>query len=241
MEIYSIIMIACIFILLYIIYYYYFSSSSMLMSSVVSGTQITAIDVSKIDNGLAGSVNFAYSLWFNINDWNYRYGSEKIIFRRESGASITTGSTTTTYYTPKVSFAGSMNNLNISITTGTLTSPVSNSYSVSNVPIQKWVHLIVSVYGKSLDVYINGKLVNTFVLQGVPLIDQTKQIVICPDGGFKGWVTQFQFWASAMDPQNAWNIYKSGNGSSIFNNLFGNYGVKLALLNNNIEQNSITL
>ena len=28
------------------------------------------------------SVNYAYSIWFYIDDWSYRYGSEKIIFCR---------------------------------------------------------------------------------------------------------------------------------------------------------------
>ena len=229
MEISSILMMAGIFVLLYIIYYYYFSSSSMLMSSVIAGNQITTIDVSKIDNGLAGSVNFAYSLWFNINDWNYLYGRPKPLFRRQTA--------TANKFTPYAKFDSNTNNLLIDITCAGNT----NTYTVSNIPIQKWVHLVISVYGKSLDVYLNGKLVNTFVLPGVPDVDKTQQIVICPDGGFNGWVTKFEFWASSMDPQTAWNIYKSGNGSSIFNSLFGNYGVKLALLNNNVEQNSITI
>ena len=29
-----------------------------------------------------GSTNFSYSFWFNIQDWSYKFGSEKILFSR---------------------------------------------------------------------------------------------------------------------------------------------------------------
>ena len=87
MEATSIILTVCIFILIYVVYYYVWASSTMLMKSVTPGTQTTTIDVSKIDTGSnVGSVNFTYSLWFNINDWNYHYGEKKPLFRRLSTA-----------------------------------------------------------------------------------------------------------------------------------------------------------
>ena len=201
----------------------------MLMSGVTAGNVSTVIDVSKIDSGTTGSLNFSYSVWFNINDWTTGYGSPKILFQRLSSG--------TNLFTPKVYFDSVTNDLVVTVANQSGT----DTCKVKNVPIQKWVNLIISVYGRSLDAYINGKLVNTCVLTGVPIVDKTQGIQITPSGGFNGWVTQFQFWASPMDPQTAWNIYKAGNGSSIFSGLFGSYGIKLSLLNNNIEQNAISI
>ena len=228
MEPITIIMMVVVFILLYMIYYYYISKNSMLMAGITSGKQATIIDASKIDLGSSstgGVVNFSYSMWFNINDWNDGYGNKKPLFQKES--------TISTY------FAANQNDLIIDVLHSG-ESPITTC-TIKNVPIQKWVNLIISVYGRSLDAYINGKLVNTCVLTGVPIVDKTQGIQITPSGGFNGWVTQFQFWASPMDPQTAWNIYKAGNGSSIFSGLFGSYGIKLSLLNNNIEQNAISI
>ena len=44
--------------------------SSISASSLASNTSGT------------GSNNFAYSIWFYINDWNYRYGEPKVVFGR---------------------------------------------------------------------------------------------------------------------------------------------------------------
>ena len=243
MEATSIILTVCIFILIYVLYYYVWSTSSMLMKNVTPGTQATTIDVSKIDTGSnVGAANFTYSLWFNINDWNYHYGEKKPLFRR-----LSTG---VNEYCPYVYFDSYTNDLVIEVAVinpspTTLTPPTppttTTTCKVQNVPIQKWVHLLISVYGKSLDTYINGKLVSTCILGGVPKLDATKQITICPDIGFNGWVTRFEYWADSTDPQTVWNKYKDGNGTGIFSSMFGNYGLKLALMNGSVEQNVISI
>jgi hypothetical protein len=202
------------------------------MSGITSGKQLTSIDASKIDSGSSSSsgvVNFSYSVWFNINDWNYGYGKVKPLFQK-----VYSG----TQYTINTYFAANQNDLIIDLIhkdNGKTTC------SVKNIPIQKWVHLLISVYGKSLDTYINGKLVNTCILDGIPLVDTTGPINITPGDGFSGWTAQFQYWADATDPQTAWNIYKKGNGNTIFSNMFGNYGLKIALLSDGAETNTITI
>ena len=40
-------------------------------------------------------------------------------------------------------------------------------YVVKNVPIQKWNCLILSVDTKTFDVYLDGKLRNSFILHGI--------------------------------------------------------------------------
>ena len=228
MEPITIIMMVVVFILLYMIYYYYISKNSMLMAGITSGKQATIIDASKIDLGSSstgGVVNFSYSMWFNINDWNDGYGNKKPLFQKES--------TISTY------FAANQNDLIIDVLHSG-ESPITTC-TIKNVPIQKWVHLLISVYGKSLDTYINGKLVNTCILSGVPLVNKTGAINITPNGGFNGWTAQFQYWADATDPQTAWNIYKKGNGNTVFSNMFGNYGLKIALMSDGAEANTISI
>jgi hypothetical protein len=234
MEPITIIMMVVVFVLLYMIYYYYISKNSMLMSGITSGKQVTTINASKIDKGsssAAGVVNFTYSMWFNINDWNDGYGLKKPLFQK-----VRSGD----QYTIDTYFAENQNDLMIDVFTG---SPDNSktTCTIRNVPIQKWVHLLISVYGKSLDTYINGKLVNTCILNGVPLVNKEGPINITPGNGFNGWTAQFQYWADATDPQTAWNIYKKGNGNTIFSNMFGNYGLKIALMSDGEEANTISI
>jgi hypothetical protein len=130
-------------------------------------------------------------------------------------------------------------------TTGTATTGTSNTMihrcAVANIPIQKWVNLLVSVYGRSMDIYIDGKLVRTCVLPGVANIDSNAPVYITPNGGFSGWTSTFQYFANATDPQTAWNIYEAGYGSSMLSNLFGKYTVKVSLMEGNTEDSSFSI
>jgi len=46
-----------------------------------------------------------------------------------------------------------------------------NYIDIPNIPIQKWVHLVVSLKGNFLDVYINGNLANRMVFTDVPKLN----------------------------------------------------------------------
>lgn len=112
------------------------------------------------------------------------------------------------------------------------TNPVS-SCLIENIPIQKWVNVIISLYGSTLDTYLDGKLVRTCVLPGVPKIDNSADILVSPYGGFSGWTTTFKYWANASNPQEAYNIYKDGFGGSILGNLFNKYRARFSIVQNN--------
>jgi hypothetical protein len=113
--------------------------------------------------------------------------------------------------------------------------------AVANVPIQKWVNLLVSVYSRSMDIYLDGKLVRTCLLPGVAKIDANAPAYITPNGGFSGWTSKFQYFADSCDPQKAWNIYEAGYGASMLSNLFGKYTVKVSLMEGNTEDSSISI
>jgi hypothetical protein len=108
-----------------------------------------------------------------------------------------------------------------------------SSCLIENIPIQSWVNVIISLYGSTLDTYLNGKLVRTCVLPGVPNIDNTADILVTPNGGFSGWTTKFQYWPNAINPQEAYNIYKDGFGNSILGNMMNKYRMQFSVLKDN--------
>ena len=109
--------------------------------------------------------------------------------------------------------------------------------TVSNFPLQKWVNLTVSVYGRTLDVYLDGKLTHTCVLPGPANMNNLNNIVITPQGaGFDGYTTDLTYYPTASNPQEAYNIYKSGFGGSSMSNLLNKYRVQISFLENNEEQ-----
>ena len=109
---------------------------------------------------------------------------------------------------------------------------------IDNIPIQKWVNVITSLYGRTLDVYIDGKLVRTCVIPGVPRVDNNMDINVTHGGGFSGWTSSFKYWSHASNPQEAYNIYKDGFGGSILGNALSKYRLRFSMVKDNEVQGS---
>ena len=198
------------------------------------------------------SSNFAYSIWFYINNWNYRYGENKVIFGRMGATSGTSNSSITGVSgidpCPTVVLGPRQNNLDIYLScfpgadqqpTTAGGNSVVKKCSVTNVPIQKWVNLTFSVYGRSMDIYMDGKLVRTCLLPGVAKVKNSANIYVTPNGGFEGWTAKFQYYPNSLNPQDAWNIYTKG--YSTWASMFNSYQVQLSLVENGTVQSSITI
>tara|TARA_B110000285_G_scaffold228596_1_gene291813 strand:+ start:4890 stop:5561 length:672 start_codon:yes stop_codon:yes gene_type:complete len=217
----------------------YIASDGNTLTSLSAADTMQKIDAADLATGTnASSSNYSYSIWFYIDDWNYKYGERKAIFGRM------TQDTDVKQPCPVVYLGREQNNLEIvsSVYPGDSTSGDQNAIntcSVANVPIQKWVNLIVSAYGRTMDVYLDGKLVRTCVLPGVSNVDSNASVYVTPNGGFSGWTSKFQYWPESCNPQKAWNIYKQGYGGSWLGNMFGKYTVKISLMEGDVEDNSI--
>ena len=234
MEFKTIILLVII-IVFAIIIYYYISSDINTLTGLNSGQMMQKINAADLGTPNIAS-NFTYSIWFNIDDWNVKYGYEKIIFGRMN--SLTNSASNPRKPCPLVYLDQNENNIVIEMTDTTSTV---QTYTIENIPIQKWVFLMISVYGRTLDVYIDGKLVRTFVLPTVAKINQASDVYVTPDGGFSGWTTRFQYLGDATNPQTAWDMYKKGYGGSLLGELFGKYSIKLSLLENDKESSSLTV
>jgi hypothetical protein len=80
---------------------------------------------------------------------------------------------------------------------------------VEDIPLQTWVNINVSIMGSVLDIYLNGYLVKTCVLSGQPRRD-TNNILICPNGGFDGFIANLLTSNKAYSSREILNIYKNG-------------------------------
>jgi Concanavalin A-like lectin/glucanases superfamily len=233
MEFRNILLILIIIAMLYLVYKY-LARGSFKPTGLTSGKQLQVIDPSSIAPSVGGnSSNFAYSIWFYIDNWNDGYGEKKTLFSRGTDAQPC----------PSVEFTAIQNNLDVNLTCfgDTTTDKTTFTCSVENIPIQRWVNLIVSVYGRSVDIYIDGKLVKTCVMPNVAYVDPNSPVNITPGGGFNGWTSKFKYMPDAINTQEAWNIYQEGYGANVLGNTFGAYSVKVSLLKENNEQSSIQI
>jgi hypothetical protein len=243
MEVKNIILFVIIVVLL-IIVIRYITQDVNTLSGLISGQTLQKLEPSSLASSSGSSTsNFTYSIWFFIDDWNYRYGEPKIIFGR-----MTTG-TGQKEPCPSVTLGPVENNIAVSLAVypGLDDQPedgtnyIVHTCAIANVPIQRWCNLLISAYGRTLDLYLDGKLVRTCVLPGVAKIDSQAPVYITPMGGFSGWTSRFQYWPDSSDPQKAWNIYKAGYGGSLLGSIFGRYTVKVSLMEGDTEEKSFSI
>jgi len=213
----------------------YFSKDATILSHLNSGTKEISIPASKVSLN-NNSSNYAYSIWFNVKNWDHRLGEKKILISRSTNESSLHNSL---IYNPEISLASNENNININISTYKNDTPV--PCTILNFPLQTWVNLILSVNGRTIDIYLDGKLVRTCLLPNVPKATNTAPVKITPDGGFSGWTSHFQSWPKSLNPQEAYNVYKSGIGSNSLGYFFNKYKLKFSYVVDNVEQGSVEI
>jgi hypothetical protein len=222
--------IGVVVVILVVILIRYLWGGSNKLTGLKDAKVVTRIAAESLSS--SNSSNYAYSAWFYIDDWSYRYGEPKIILGRLDSDLEPS---------PSIVLGAIENNLKIQTTvysSANSTGGSTHTCNVDNVPIQKWVNVIVSLYGRTLDVYLDGKLVRTCVLPGVAKIANSAPVYITPLGGFSGYTSNVQYYGDSLNPQEAYNIYRSGYGGSGFD---FPYSIKLEILKDGQEQGSLAI
>lgn len=208
-------------IIVFLVYYLYVNYigaiKTMKKSADLNVTQPTIATIDRPAN-----LNYSYGLWLYVNSWDN--SKEKIIFTRANNIKLYLDTSTPTLKCDIVKTSG-----------------VETVIITDNFPLQKWVYVIVSVDGRIIDCYINGKLVKSQKLSGdtkQPSDSATSPIVL---GSFDAILANFSRTITPMDPQTAWNNYNKGNGIS--GGLFsvGSYGANLNFIKDNIQFSNIKL
>jgi hypothetical protein len=125
---------------------------------------------------------------------------------------------------------------------------------VKNIPIQRWVHSVVTIYDRTIEIYIDGKLARTAVMPNVMTnISTTGDVYLSPAEpksssrvGFSGYTSNLKYYPNPITPQEVWDLYRAGPGTSLIggssNGAGGsNYSVKVSLYDGNVQKNSYTI
>jgi hypothetical protein len=102
-----------------------------------------------------------------------------------------------------------------------------NYVEIPNVPVGKWFHLVISLKGKYLDVYVNGNVTVRHQFDTVPKLNYGNVYIMYPtkfpahptdkidanfrvDGPMKGMVSRLKYYAFALNYAQIDELYKSG-------------------------------
>lgn len=214
------------------------SRSGNLASTPVdsSSTAIVPADQAPPQSGPQGG-NYGIQWWMFIKDWDYKFGEQKPVIRRGNAGA----------YNPYVYLSPTENTLCVDVSVfppngGPEPASVGSSGSagddkftckVPNVPLQKWFAVGVSVSGRNVDIYLDGLLVRSCLLPGVPRTP-AGSLEIMPSGGFSGSCIDVYHYSRALVPFDAQKFAAAGTNGTSYNalpskSLFG-YTVKLGVV-----------
>lgn len=179
----------------------------------VDGQSGKVISAASVPLGVAS--DYGLQFWVYIKDWNVGFGKEKMILKRVDPANGA-------FMSPKISLHPTDNSLNVSVSvyptnqltpsTAGATSPSGDMFTctVENVPLQAWFSVSVTVFQRNLDIYINGRLVKSCVLPGVPRPAIGDITLGSSTDGFSGSLCTLKSFSNALSPQDAQSFFEKG-------------------------------
>ena len=202
-------------------------------TSTVSGFSDASKSLKVMSNSDANTTNYyGYSLWVYIDSWinnpNASPPYKKNVLTRcdSSNAPLF-----------QMYLDNDQNNLNLVINGN-------KPCTIRNVQLQKWINITLSVYGNTVDLYLDGKLVRTCVMTTLPMSLKSNEYVniggsydpttkTFADGELQGYISNVIYKANYFTPEEAWSIYSDGySGAGMFDFLHS-YKLNFSLTNNN--------
>jgi hypothetical protein len=184
-----------------------------LLSTAKDAKELSTVSVP--DNGDGGA--YGYQFWMYVSDWNYKFGKDKHVMSRDDPSN-------SAIMNPMISLHPTDNTMKVSVSifpsgdsSKAEPAPAGHSGStddvfvceIPNIPLQTWLAVSVTVSTRNLDVYLNGKLVKSCFLTGVPK-PVAGSVTLNKDGGFSGFMCAFYHYAKLLVPTDAQSFYSSG-------------------------------
>lgn len=154
-------------------------------------------------------IEFTWSVWINIDDFQYKENEYKHVFhkgndsidfiQKPAGLNFPNNA-------PGLYIAPYTNNLVIIMNTF---NQINEEIIVEDIPINKWISVIMKCDGNKLDVYINGTLSRRHIFSSVPK-QNYGDVYVAMNGGFSGYISELRYFSSAIGTTEIQGIVNEG-------------------------------
>jgi hypothetical protein len=214
---------------------YVFSASNnpKLIDGMVDATQLivipqdpsnsSAVTINRSVNANDG-IEFTWSVWINISDLTYNDGRYRCVFYKGNdytknpnddgpqGLNFPNNA-------PGLYIAPNTNALVIMMNTFNV---INEEIHINDVPLNKWVNVIIRCQNNTLDVYINGSIVKSNYLHGVPK-QNYGDIYVSPNGGFSGYTSNLWYYNYALGTTEISKIAQDGANTNMIGSMSIDY------------------
>ena len=242
MNLLTIAVFVLIIVLVYVVYKL-MTKTTMAVSGFSDASNTVVLPCKKF--GTSTNSNYGYSTWLYIDSWasGGQFTINKNLLTRYSAANLPLF---------QLYLDNAQNNLNLVIN-GTTPATNNPACTIPNVQLQKWINITISVYGNTVDMYLDGKLVRTCIMKYPPsalnvgdslyigggynvAANGTLSSPANPTGNvgnLQGYISNVVYKANYFTPEEAWNIYSAGYGGSGMFDFLTKYKLNFSITNDN--------
>jgi hypothetical protein len=198
-----------------ITYFFKPNESPHLIDGMVDATQMiiypqdpssnSAVTIYRSVNATDG-VEFTWSVWIFIKNLNSgNDGMYKHIFSK-GNSDLGSNGIIQPNNAPGLYIAPNTNALVLMMNTFNV---IDEEITIPDIPLNKWVNVIIRCQNTTLDVYINGTIARSINLHGIPK-QNYGDVFVAMNGGFNGYISNLWYYNYALGTAAIQNISKRG-------------------------------
>jgi len=180
------------------------AKNAIIFSQDPSGNNNGAVTIYRSINANRG-LEFTWSVWIYINSLQYLQGQYRHIFYK-GNSNLATSGLNFPNNAPGLYLAPESNKLVIMMNTFDV---INEEITVPDIPLNKWLNVIIRCQNKTLDVYINGTIARSLQLTSVPK-QNYGNVYVGMNGGFDGYISNLQYYSYALGTVGIQNIAMRG-------------------------------
>ena len=201
---------------------YFFSpkSTSKLIDGMIDAKQLIVIPQDPStpgaktiyrSNNATDGIEFTWSCWIYVEDLTYNSGKYKCVFYKGNDYAETTspeGELGLNFpnNAPGLYIAPNTNDLVVMMNTFNV---INEEIVINDIPLNKWINVIIRCQNTTLDVYINGMIAKSHELHGVPK-QNYGDVYVAMNGGFSGYISNLWYYDYALGINAIQNMSKNG-------------------------------
>jgi Concanavalin A-like lectin/glucanases superfamily len=165
----------------------------------------SAVTIYRSVNATDG-VEFTWSVWIFINNLNSgNDGMYKHIFSK-GNSDLGSNGIIQPNNAPGLYIAPNTNALVLMMNTFNV---IDEEITIPDIPLNKWVNVIIRCQNTTLDVYINGTIARSINLHGIPK-QNYGDVFVAMNGGFNGYISNLWYYNYALGTAAIQNISERG-------------------------------
>lgn len=173
-----------------------------------------SITVIRSNNEKTG-IEFTWAVWIYLNgftnDTKYHHVFNKGNKEPNDDGIVSPNNAPGLYVNPKYN--------GIRVIMNSFDDPMSDMIDINDLPIAKWMNVVIRVQGKNCDIYVNGRLTKRRIMKDV-VKQNYDDVNVCLYGGFAGYLSNLTYYNNAISIAEIQDILVTGPNMKSASNSF---------------------